>query len=89
LGRVSPFLWIWLDTGVDIPEVVNLVFMKPVQSPIKLQQMIVTRHAQVQAGLQEVGTGSHFEKKEFLVIGFSGITISAATRRKRPTIPRL
>ncbi|MBN1934342.1 MAG: DEAD/DEAH box helicase family protein, partial [Anaerolineae bacterium] len=29
-----------LDTGIDVPEVVNLVFMKPVQSPIKLQQMI-------------------------------------------------
>ncbi len=29
-----------LDTGIDMPEVVNLVFMKPVQSPIKLQQML-------------------------------------------------
>jgi type I restriction enzyme R subunit len=29
-----------LDTGVDIPEVVNLVFLKPVQSHIKLWQMI-------------------------------------------------
>ena len=29
-----------LDTGIDIPEVVNLVFMKPVQSRIKLWQMI-------------------------------------------------
>lgn len=29
-----------LDTGVDIPEVVNLVFMKPVQSRIKLWQMV-------------------------------------------------
>ncbi len=29
-----------LDTGVDVPEVVNLVFMKPVQSQIKLTQMI-------------------------------------------------
>lgn len=29
-----------LDTGVDVPEAVNLVFMKPVQSQIKLQQMI-------------------------------------------------
>jgi type I restriction enzyme R subunit len=29
-----------LDTGVDIPEVVNLVFMKPVHSRIKLWQMI-------------------------------------------------
>ena len=29
-----------LDTGVDVPEVVNLIFMKPVQSRIKLWQMI-------------------------------------------------
>lgn len=29
-----------LDTGIDAPEVTNLVFMKPVQSQIKLQQMI-------------------------------------------------
>ncbi|MEM8532839.1 MAG: DEAD/DEAH box helicase family protein, partial [Chloroflexota bacterium] len=29
-----------LDTGIDVPEVVNLVFMKPVQSRIKLEQMI-------------------------------------------------
>ncbi len=29
-----------LDTGVDVPEVMNLVFMRPVQSRIKLWQMI-------------------------------------------------
>jgi type I restriction enzyme, R subunit len=29
-----------LDTGVDMPEVVNLVFLKPVQSRIRLWQMI-------------------------------------------------
>jgi type I restriction enzyme R subunit len=29
-----------LDTGIDVPEVVNLVIMKPVQSRIKLEQMI-------------------------------------------------
>src|SRR5207244_7894877 len=29
-----------LDTGVDVPEVVNLGFMKPVRSRIKLWQMI-------------------------------------------------
>ena len=29
-----------LDTGIDVPEVVNLVFMKPVHSRIKLEQMI-------------------------------------------------
>ena len=29
-----------LDTGIDVPEIVNLVFMKPVRSRIKLEQMI-------------------------------------------------
>ncbi len=29
-----------LETGIDVPEVVNLVFMRPVQSRIKLEQMI-------------------------------------------------
>ncbi len=29
-----------LDTGVDVPEVVNLVFFKPVKSKIKFWQMI-------------------------------------------------
>lgn len=29
-----------LDTGIDVPELVNLAFMKPVQSRIKLWQMI-------------------------------------------------
>lgn len=29
-----------LETGIDVPEVVNLVFMRPVQSHIKLEQMI-------------------------------------------------
>jgi type I restriction enzyme, R subunit len=29
-----------LETGVNVPEVVNLVFLRPIQSPIKLAQMI-------------------------------------------------
>ena len=29
-----------LDTGIDVPEVVNLVFAKAVKSPVKLQQML-------------------------------------------------
>jgi type I restriction enzyme, R subunit len=29
-----------LDTGIDVPEAINLIFMKPVQSRIKLWQMI-------------------------------------------------
>ena len=29
-----------LDTGIDVPEIVNLVFAKPVKSPVKFWQMI-------------------------------------------------
>lgn len=29
-----------LDTGIDVPEIVNLVFAKPVYSPVKFWQMI-------------------------------------------------
>lgn len=29
-----------LDTGIDIPEIVNLVFARPVKSPVKFWQMI-------------------------------------------------
>ncbi|MBA3947570.1 MAG: DEAD/DEAH box helicase family protein [Herpetosiphonaceae bacterium] len=58
-----------LDTGIDVPEVVNLVFMKPVQSQIKLQQMIGR-------GTRNNATCSHPEllpnghKDDFLIIDF-------------------
>ena len=58
-----------LDTGVDIPEVTNLVFMKPVQSPIKLQQMI-GRGTRSQAACRRLELLPNFEKKEFLIIDF-------------------
>ena len=58
-----------LDTGIDIPEVVNLVFMKPVQSPIKLQQMI-GRGTRSQAACHYLDRLPNFEKKGFLVIDF-------------------
>jgi len=58
-----------LDTGVDIPEAVNLVFMKPVQSPIKLQQMI-GRGTRIQAACKKLELLPNFEKKEFLIIDF-------------------
>src|SRR3974377_1138622 len=29
-----------LDTGIDIPEILNLVFAKPIKSPVKFWQMI-------------------------------------------------
>ncbi len=58
-----------LDTGIDVPEVVNLVFMKPVQSPIKLQQMI-GRGTRAQAACRNLALLPNFEKKDFLIIDF-------------------
>jgi type I restriction enzyme R subunit len=58
-----------LDTGVDVPEVMNLVFMKPVQSPIKLQQML-GRGTRVQAACHFLDRLPENGKKEFLVIDF-------------------
>lgn len=58
-----------LDTGIDVPEIVNLVFMKPVQSRIKLWQMIGrgTRNQEACRFLDRLPNG---EKKEFLIIDF-------------------
>ena len=58
-----------LDTGIDVPEVVTLVFMKPVQSPIKLQQMI-GRGTRVQAACHFLERLPNFEKKGFLIVDF-------------------
>jgi type I restriction enzyme, R subunit len=51
-----------LDTGVDIPEVVNLVFFKPVYSQVKFNQMI-GRGTRLCPNLFGVGQ----DKKEFLI----------------------
>jgi type I restriction enzyme R subunit len=58
-----------LDTGIDVPEVVNLVFMKPVHSRIKLWQMIGrgTRNQESCRYLDRLPKG---EKTEFLIIDF-------------------
>lgn len=58
-----------LDTGIDVPEVMNLVFMKPVQSPIKLQQMI-GRGPRIQEACNFYDRLPENGKKEFLVIDF-------------------
>lgn len=60
-----------LDTGVDVPEVVNLVFMKPVQSRIKLEQML-GRGTRSQAACRQnlLELLPNGEKTEFLVIDF-------------------
>ncbi|MCA9310018.1 MAG: hypothetical protein KDA21_02370, partial [Phycisphaerales bacterium] len=51
-----------LDTGIDVPEVVNLVFAKPVYSNVKFHQMI-GRGTRLCPDL--FGPGDH--KKEFLI----------------------
>ena len=58
-----------LDTGIDVPEAVNLVFMKPVQSRIKLWQMIGrgTRSQQACKYLDRLPEG---KKTEFKIIDF-------------------
>lgn len=58
-----------LDTGIDVPETVNLVFMKPVQSRIKLWQMIGrgTRNQQACKYLDRLPDG---RKTEFKIIDF-------------------
>jgi type I restriction enzyme, R subunit len=58
-----------LDTGVDIPEVTNLVFMKPVQSRIKLEQML-GRGTRSNEACHFPDWLPNGHKKEFLVIDF-------------------
>lgn len=58
-----------LETGIDVPEVVNLVFMKPVHSRIKLEQMI-GRGTRSQAACRYLNRLPNREKKQFLIIDF-------------------
>jgi type I restriction enzyme R subunit len=58
-----------LDTGIDVPEVVNLVFMKPVQSLIKLWQMI-GRGTRNQEACRYVDRLPDGKKTEFKLIDF-------------------
>src|SRR5688572_16404612 len=54
-----------LDTGIDVPEVVNLVFAKPIKSYVKFWQMI-GRGTRLRRDLY--GPGRH--KTEFLIFDF-------------------
>lgn len=58
-----------LETGIDVPEVVNLVFMKPVQSRIKLEQMIGRGTRSDAACLFKERLPNGY-KKDFLIIDF-------------------
>ena len=56
-----------LDTGIDVPDILNLVFFKTVKSKIKFQQMIGrgTR-------LSEDIFGPDADKKKFLIFDYCG-----------------
>jgi type I restriction enzyme R subunit len=73
-----------LDTGIDVPEVVNLVFMKPVQSRIKLWQMIGrgTRNQQACKYLDRLPNG---KKTEFKIIDFWQNDFNKKADDKPPT----
>jgi len=58
-----------LETGVDVPETVNLVFMKPVQSYIKLWQMI-GRGTRSQAACKRLDWLPEGTKQRFLIMDF-------------------
>jgi type I restriction enzyme, R subunit len=58
-----------LDTGIDVPEVVNLVFMKPVHSIIKMQQMI-GRGTRSNDACRYFHRLPNRYKNEFLIIDF-------------------
>ena len=58
-----------LETGVDVPEAVNLVFMKPVHSRIKLEQMI-GRGTRCHATCKHTDWLPGGHKDRFLVIDF-------------------
>ena len=58
-----------LETGVDVPEVVNVVFMKPVHSRIKLTQML-GRGTRSDETCRHREWLPHGHKTEFLVIDF-------------------
>lgn len=54
-----------LDTGIDVPEVCNLVFFKPIRSSVKFWQMI-GRGTRLCKNLFAIGE----DKKEFMIFDF-------------------
>jgi type I restriction enzyme, R subunit len=59
-----------LDTGVDIPEVCNLVFVKPVFSPIRFWQML-GRGTRNQQACKHPEWLPNNEKKDFRILDFT------------------
>ncbi len=61
-----------LDTGIDVPEVLNLVFAKPIKSKVKFWQMVGrgTRLCEGLFGVDENGKSK--DKKKFLIFDHWG-----------------
>jgi type I restriction enzyme R subunit len=58
-----------LDTGVDIPEITNLAFMKPINSQIKFWQMI-GRGTRCQEACRHFEWLPNKQKEEFLIVDY-------------------
>ena len=71
-----------LDTGIDVPEIVNLVFAKPVGSRVKFRQMI-GRGTRLCPNL--LGPGQH--KTEFLIIDHWGNFENFDIKKKEKSAP--
>ncbi|MFV2055172.1 MAG: DEAD/DEAH box helicase family protein [Thiohalomonadales bacterium] len=70
-----------LDTGIDVPEIVNLVFARPVKSPIKFWQM-VGRGTRLSENL--FGPGKH--KTHFLVFDHWGVVEYHGLQQREVTV---
>ncbi len=60
-----------LDTGIDVPEVLNLVFAKPIRSKVKFWQMI-GRGTRLAPNLFGPATDGSDDKKQFLIFDHWG-----------------
>ena len=81
-----------LDTGVDIPEVSNLAFMKPVNSQIKFWQMI-GRGTRCQEACRHFEWLPNGKKEEFLIVdyweNFAHFNMLPAEEEKASQVPIL
>lgn len=70
-----------LDTGIDVPEIVNLVFARPVKSPVKFWQM-VGRGTRLCKNL--FGPGKH--KTHFLIFDHWGVVEYHGMKQREVTV---
>ena len=61
-----------LDTGIDVPEVLNLVFAKPVKSKVKFWQMVGRGTRLCQGLFGKSSDGKSLDKEKFLIFDHWG-----------------